>query len=105
MFHVIKATVNFSASQLELGYVSADNDSVAAGLARVKPSAKSFMQEFASSCFDLFVCVCVMYICCYETLNVTRGETIHQVYDALWSSGHDSVHDSFSMSFDTVWFT
>ena len=43
-------SVNFSASQLELGNLSAhdgDDDSVAAGLARVKPNAESLMQESA----------------------------------------------------------
>ena len=34
-----------------------------------------------------------------------RGETIHRNYGASRFSGHDSVHDSFSPSFDTVRFT
>ena len=64
-------SVNFSSSQLELGKfnISADDgdvDSVAAGLAGVKPNAESFMQELAS-CFLIFLCS----ICCYETLSVT----------------------------------
>ena len=56
MFCVTMVTVNFSALQLELGNVSADDgddNSVAAGLARVKPNAESFMQESAS-CFYIF---------------------------------------------------
>ena len=36
---------------------------------------------------------------------VCRGETIHRNYGASRFSGHDSVHDSFSPSFDTVRFT
>ena len=50
-------SVNFFASQLELGNVSADDgddDSVGAGLARVKPNAESFMQVSAS-CFFIFL--------------------------------------------------
>ena len=35
----------------------------------------------------------------------TRGETIHRNYGASRYSGHDSIHDSFSQSFDTVRFT
>ena len=34
-----------------------------------------------------------------------RGETIHRNYGESRFSGHDSVHDSFSPSFDTVRFT
>ena len=34
-----------------------------------------------------------------------RVEMIHQIYDASRFSGHDLVHDSFSMSFDTARFT
>ena len=34
-----------------------------------------------------------------------RGETIHRNYSASQFNGHDSVQDSFSPSFDTVWFT
>ena len=34
-----------------------------------------------------------------------RGETIHRIHGASLFSGHDSVHDSFSQSFDTAWFT
>ena len=33
---------------------------------------------------------------------LTRGETIHRKYGASRFNGHDSVHDSFSPSFDTV---
>ena len=36
---------------------------------------------------------------------IIRGETIHRNYGASRFSGHDSVHDFFSPSFDTVWFT
>ena len=53
-------SVNFSASHLELGRVSADDgadDSVAAGLAGVKPNAESFMQDSASCFFFIFFCV------------------------------------------------
>ena len=34
-----------------------------------------------------------------------RGETIHRIYDASRYSGHDSVHDSFSLTLDMAWFT
>ena len=34
-----------------------------------------------------------------------RGETIHRNYGASRFSGHDSVYDSFSPSFNTVRFT
>ena len=34
-----------------------------------------------------------------------RGEMIHRNYGASRFSGHDSVHDSFSPSSDTVRFT
>ena len=37
--------------------------------------------------------------------TIIRGETIHRNYGGSRFSGHDSVHDSFSPSFDTVRFT
>ena len=37
--------------------------------------------------------------------EASRGETIHRNYGASRFSGHNSVHDSFSLSFDMVRFT
>ena len=67
--------VNFSAVQLVLGNVSADDgddDSVAAGLDQMKPNAESYMQVgilffFLFVFFLSFLCS----FCCYETLSVT----------------------------------
>ena len=64
-------SVNFSASHL--GNISADDGddgSVAAGLARVKPNAESFMEESAS-CFFFFLSFLLWSICCYQTLSMT----------------------------------
>ena len=33
---------------------------------------------------------------------IIRGETIHRIYGASRFSDHDSVHNSFSPSFDTA---
>ena len=40
-----------------------------------------------------------------RALEKTRGEMIHRIYGASRFSDHDSVHDSFSLSFDTAQFT
>ena len=42
---------------------------------------------------------------CQYNYPKARGEAIHRIYSASWFIGPDSVHDSFSPSFDTAQFT